>query len=234
MSDLALLGGFELRAEGEQVMLPRTVERLLALLALEGRPFLRSHFASRLWPDWREERSNANLRSALWRLRRTGLPLVRADNGRLGLHDEVEVDVTRVLTQASRLVRAGECPSDDLDPRPLFQDLLPDWYDEWVLIEQERVRQVRLRALEALSLRLSAAGRFAEAVEAALAAVNIEPLRESAHRALIGVHLAEGNLGEGFRQYERMRLLLRDEIGVEPTFTMEDIVADGDVAATAS
>ncbi len=234
MPSLALLGGFELRVGETQVVLPRGVERLLALLALEGRPLLRLHFASRLWPDRHEERSNANLRSALWRLRCTGHPLVTAGNGRLGLHDEVEVDVTRLMGQAGRLVGAGDCPAHDLDPGPLVQDLLPDWYDEWVLIEQERVRQIRLHALEALSARLSAARRFAEAVEAALAGVHIEPLRESGHRALIGVHLAEGNRGEALRQYERMRRLLLAEIGVEPTFTMEDLAVTGDVAATAS
>lgn len=234
MPSLALLGGFELRVEGTPVRLPRSVERLLALLALEARPHMRLHFAMRLWPDWNEERSNANLRSALWRLRRMGRPLVRADNGRLALHDGVDVDVSRMLAQASALMSAGECPSDLLDPAPLVQDLLPDWYDEWVLVEQERVRQVRLRALEALSVRLSAMGRFADAVEAALAAVHIEPLRESGHRALIHVHLAEGNRGEAFRQYERLRLLLREEIGVDPTFTLQDVGICGNAAATTS
>lgn len=234
MPSLALLGGFELRVDGSPVTVPRSVERLLALLALEGRPHMRLHFAMRLWPDWNEERSNANLRSALWRLRRMGHPLVLSENGRLALRDEVDVDITRLLTQANALVSRAECPPDLLDPRPLFQDLLPDWYDEWVLIEQERLRQVRLRALEALSLRLSEAGRFADAVEAALAAVHIEPLRESGHRALIHVHLTEGNRGEAFRQYERLRRILQEEIGVVPTFTLEDLGVGGDVAATAS
>jgi DNA-binding SARP family transcriptional activator len=223
MPSLAMLGGFQLTVDGEQVLLARSAERLLALVALEGRPRIRLYFASRLWPDGTEERSGANLRSALWRLRRAGLPLIRADAGRLSLHEQVEVDVTRLHGQAERLVGGGDCRPGDLDAGPLFHDLLPDWYDDWVLIEQERVRHMRLRALEALSGRLARAGRFAEAADAALASVWIEPLRESGHRALIAVHLAEGNRGEAVRQYERMRRLLRDEIGIEPAFAIEDL-----------
>ncbi len=222
-SELTLLGGFQLTVGGAQVVLARSVERLLALLALERRPFLRLHFAARLWPDWTEERANANLRSALWRLRRAGQRLVSTDNGRLRLHDDVTVDLVRMLGQAARLTGDGDCAPEDLNARPLLPDLLPDWYDEWVLLEQERVRQTRLHALEALSARLAAAGRFAEAVEAALAAVRIEPLRESAHRSVMAVHLAEGNRGEALRQYERMRCVLRAEIGVEPTFAVDEV-----------
>lgn len=234
MPELALLGGFQLIVKGQQVVLPRSVERLLALLALGERPLLRLHFASRLWPDGDEERAHANLRSALWRLRRTGHQLVNTGNGRLTLNDEVDVDVTALHRQAERLIAAGACAPQDLDPRPLFHDLLPDWYDEWVLIEQERLRQMRLHALEALSVRLTAAARFADAVEAALAAVRIEPLRESGHRALIEVHLAEGNRAEALRQYERIRRRLREEIGADPTFAMADCTGGGDGATTAS
>ena len=199
MPELALLGGFELAVSGRRVALSRSVERLLALLALEDRPLLRDRSAARLWPDGSDERSRANLRSALWRLRRIGQPLVDTEGGRLRLNESVRVDVDQVLSQSARLIGSQPCSEEDLDPRPLLDDLLPDWYDEWVLLEQERLRQVRMRALEALCLRLTALGRFAAAVESAYGAVRIEPLRESGHKVLIQVHLAEGNRGEAYR-----------------------------------
>jgi len=62
----------------------------------------------------------------------------------------------------------------------LSADLLPDWYDDWVLLEAEDWRQLRLHALEALAGRLIALGRWGEAANAAGAAVRAEPLRESA------------------------------------------------------
>jgi DNA-binding SARP family transcriptional activator len=99
----------------------------------------------------------------------------------------------------------------------LSRDLLPGWYDDWVLIEAEDWRQLRLHALEALAARLTAAGRWGEAAHAASAAVRAEPLRESAHAALIQVHLAEGNQSEAVREFTRYRALLHAELGLEPT-----------------
>ena len=74
-----------------------------------------------------------------------------------------------------------------------------------------------MHALEALASRLHAAGRWGEAANAAGAAVRAEPLRESAHAALIKVHLAEGNQSEAVREFTRYRALLHTELGLEPT-----------------
>jgi DNA-binding SARP family transcriptional activator len=91
-------------------------------------------------------------------------------------------------------------------------ELLPGWYDDWVLLERERTRQRLLHALEALSREHRAAGRCAEAVEAALVAVNAEPLRESAHRELLESHLAEGNWVEAMHNVRRLSAV-RQAIG---------------------
>jgi DNA-binding SARP family transcriptional activator len=105
----------------------------------------------------------------------------------------------------------------------LADDLLVGWYDDWVLLERERLRQLRLHALEVLSGQLLAAGNGPAAVEAALAAVAVEPLRESAHRAVIRAHLAEGNRAEALRQRDQLRHLLRLELGVKPSRLVTDL-----------
>src|SRR5262249_9511790 len=94
---------------------------------------------------------------------------------------------------------------------------LPDWPDDWLIVERERLRQLRLHALERLAERWTAQGSYGLALEAAMAAIRADPLRESAHRAAIRVHLAEGNLSEALRQFERCRAVLLEEFGVEPT-----------------
>jgi DNA-binding SARP family transcriptional activator len=102
---------------------------------------------------------------------------------------------------------------------------LPYWYeDDWVIDEREAFRQVRLHALEILCLKLAMQKRYGEAVDTALAVVRAEPLRESAHRALVLVHLHEGNYGEALRQYERCRTLLRDELSVDPSPELRNLV----------
>ncbi|HSL67563.1 MAG TPA: bacterial transcriptional activator domain-containing protein, partial [Actinomycetota bacterium] len=85
-------------------------------------------------------------------------------------------------------------------------------------------RQLRLHALERLCEQLAAAGRFGVAVEAGLQAIAGDPLRESAHRALIKAHLAEGNVADATRQFRIYRRLARDELGVEPSSQAKDLV----------
>ena len=92
-------------------------------------------------------------------------------------------------------------------------DLLPGVYEDWAIVERERIRQRMLHALEMLSHRLVSVGRYADAIEAALTAVSADPLRESAQRALIEAHAAEDNWGEARRSFECFRTLIRREPG---------------------
>ncbi|WP_369255261.1 AfsR/SARP family transcriptional regulator [Geodermatophilus amargosae] len=178
----------------------------------------RRHAAGVLWPDGSDERAAGNLRSALWRLRGADIDLMVVDKGSLRLRDDVAVDVELVGDWAARII-SGRLRPDELSMMPSLVEaleLLPGWYDDWVLLERERIRQRLLHGLEALSRELVAAGRFAEAVEAAMVAVAVEPLRESAQRALVAAHLAEGNRVEGRRCFDAYREILRRDLGAEP------------------
>jgi DNA-binding SARP family transcriptional activator len=83
---------------------------------------------------------------------------------------------------------------------------------------------LRLRALDTLCERLTRAGRLDAALEVGLAAVAGEPLRESSHRALIRVHLADGNVAEAIRQYRLCRRLLREQLDLEPSDQMAELL----------
>jgi DNA-binding SARP family transcriptional activator len=106
----------------------------------------------------------------------------------------------------------------------LTHDLLPTWDDDWLLLERERHRQLRIHALESLSTSLRRSRRFALAMHCALAAVDAEPLRESAHRRVIEVHLAEGNIAEALRQLHVCRRHLGDELVVAPPRSLQELV----------
>ncbi|MBW3555806.1 MAG: transcriptional regulator [Actinobacteria bacterium] len=222
---LSLLRAFEVRRGGRVIDLPLSAQRLVAFLAIHHRPLRRGYVAGTLWPDLTEERAAGNLRSALWRVRQPGVDLVEATPSHLKLAENVEVDLRLASCLARRVIDLGEGAEVlAVDEDGLSGDVLPDWYDEWVPLERERFRQVRLHALETLCDRLAGIGRYAEAVQAGLAAVSGEPLRESAQRALVKAYLAEGNPGEAIRQYRRYRTLLHDELGLEPSPLMEDLV----------
>src|SRR5207302_2591217 len=138
---------------------------------------------------------------------------LRVDPVAVRLADEVAVDLQDARALVHRLLAPAATPSeDDLSPTAiaaLSRDLLPGWYEDWVLLESEDWRQLRLHALEALADRLTTAGRFGEAALAAGGAIRADPLRESARACLIGVHLTEGNQSEALRQFERFRHLLK-------------------------
>jgi DNA-binding SARP family transcriptional activator len=219
-----LLSGFELRGNGKPVPLPLNAQRLVALLALRAGPLLRPHVAGTLWLESSEERSAASLRSVLWRLHLPGYRVVVANGSTLHLAPDVRVDVHEAESLARKLLERA----DDLEERVpldmLAAELLPDWYEDWVVVEREQLRQLCLRALEAYAERLFSAGTFARAADSAFAAVRSDPLRESAHRLLIRVHLAEGNWSDAVHQYQLYAKLLRKHLGLKPSPHIEALV----------
>lgn len=226
---LLLLGGFTVMLAGRVVFLPSHAQRVLVGLCV-GRPVHlpqpRTTLAERLWSESTPERAQASLRTALWRIKQADRRLVTTLHDQVRLGPEVQVDMIDSMAQADRLLSDGdELLDDDLRIEPLLLDLLPGWEDDWLLLERERVRQMHLQALEALSCRMFAAGKYGRAVQAALAAVSIEPLRESAHDALITAHLGQGNVGEAHRQYQRYAQILWDELRLTPSRPFEQIIA---------
>jgi DNA-binding SARP family transcriptional activator len=233
---LGLLRGFRLERDGGDFDLPLGIQRLVAFLALHNRPLLRLYVAGNLWLDSNEEHANANLRTALWRLHRLGFNLVDATRSHLSLAPGVVVDLHELSDGARQILRHETAPNHEkLDAIVHGGDLLPDWYDEWVIVEREHFRQLRLLALETLCTDLAAAGSYPGAVEAGLACVAAEPLRESAHRALMSAHLAEGNRVEAIRQFRLYEALVRDELGVEPSAALRRMLespgGDGSVTS---
>jgi DNA-binding SARP family transcriptional activator len=213
-----LFGGPYVICGEQRLVVPEGSKRLLAFVAIRGGRVDRRHAAGTLWPAGDDERAAGNLRSALWRLRGVGIDVIEADKCALRLRSGTATDLQDTCAWAERLI-VGSASESDL--RILrwegdVGDLLPGWYDDWVIFERERLRQRVLHALEALSGRLVQAGRYAESIEAAMQAVQIEPLRESAQRALVEAHIAEGNFVEARRAFLAYRALAQQELGVQP------------------
>ena len=213
---LQLLGNFLLHRGGIQIMLPTGPQRLLAFLAIHG-PAPRPVVMGTLWPNVGESHARGSLRTAMWRLNRGAPDLLRPIDDTLALRPDVLVDIRAVTDSAQVILQNPSRTPADWAVLHTEGELLPSWYDDWVVFERERLRQLRLHALEALAERLAIQARYIDALKAAIESARIEPLRESANRVIIAIHLAENNVVEALRQYELFRSLLRAELGIEPS-----------------
>lgn len=223
---IAMLGGFDLTSDGTPISLPQGAQRSLAFLALHGSAH-RAAAAERLWPDSPPSRAAANLRSALWRIRRAGtVPVIDCHGPRLRLSTHCRVDL---LDCQRRVAQVMETPhgsaAEHVDGMIdwLVRELLPGWSQDWVTLERERWNQVRLHTLELLARQLLDEQCFLPALETAMAAISIEPIRETAHRAVIEIHTAEGNLASALQHYHGYRRLLHRELGVAPSPRMAEL-----------
>jgi DNA-binding SARP family transcriptional activator len=221
--EVRLLAGFGLRRDTEWIHLRRPSARVVAVLALKGR-LEREALASTLWPDAPFVRSQAYLRTALWRLNSAAVGLVATARDLLELRDGVEVDARTLLDWAMRTISGGDDVEDLTHPEHIGKDLLPSWEDPWLDEHREQLRVLIPEALEALALTQLRRGTAAASLWYALRAHQLDPLRESAVRILVECHLQQGNRAAAVRAVGQYRRLLRAELGVEPTPALTRLV----------
>jgi DNA-binding SARP family transcriptional activator len=200
----------------------------LAYLAVQDRPIHRLKLAAIFWPDATDRQSLANLRSALWRLVGSSHDVLDVGTRSIALKRAVQVDLREATSLARSLVdKRSAVTEEQLTTASSFlrDDLLPGWYDDWVVQHFERWRQLRLHGLEALAQRLIADGRFVAALDAALLCVEADPLRETAHAEVIKTHLAEHNQSEAIRAFDLCCSILHRELGLEPSRNLRSLVA---------
>ena len=215
---LNLLGCWQLRRLGQPVRVASRQRRLITALALLG-PRPRTAIAGLLWPDSNDQQAAASLRVALWHVAHELPGLLRDAQDPLALDPSVAVDfhgVQHSLTQAY----AEPVPIEDLRAG----ELLPGWYEDWVIGEQERFRHLRVMALDAAAERALAEGDSDTAETAALAAANLEPLRERSVILLVRAELAAGNINGAQRSYRHFRSLCQDTFGLEPGFQLSQLM----------
>lgn len=221
---MRLLGGWQLVVGGVDVQLSHREQRLTALLGLTGRSS-RAHVSGMLWPESTDARALASLRRAVLQTQERSPGLLRADRTDLGLDPGVEVDVVEVRRAAG----LTELPMPGRDAEALLaalvgEPLLPAWYDDWVLAERERIEQMRVRALERIARHAFEMGDLVQAIDAARAAVDIDPLLDSARELAIRAHLGQGDRGSALREFHRYRDAMSHELGVAPSSSILALV----------
>ncbi len=219
VAQLQLLDGFALERGGARLVVPVGIQHLIAFVALTG-PTHRCLVAGTLWRDVPEAQALASLRTGIWRTNRLVPDLVRVDGDQLSLATSMTVDSRQQEAFATQLLGypSGDEPWIDEAIETLWRgELLPGWYEDWVVFERERLAQLRLHALERMASLLTKRLDLDTALRLALAAVRAEPLRETANAVLMSVYVAEGNVSDAVHQYTTFTDLLRRELGMDPS-----------------
>ncbi|GAA4455158.1 AfsR/SARP family transcriptional regulator [Phytohabitans houttuyneae] len=203
----------------------RSSARVLAVLAVHG-PASRAEVSGLLWPESPQSRASSDLRTALWRLQRTGADFLDLDGQTLAIAERVAVDLASASEWAKNVVH-GAWPATETPPPPdgCDRELLTGWDEPWLEHPREHVRMLTVQAIEVAAQRLLTAGRPAEALPYLLQVMRMDPLRESAAQLLVELHLVQRNVHEAVRQYRRYRDLVRADLGIEPGIGMRSLVS---------
>ena len=236
---LALLGDLRVTLNESPVtgFVSGKVQALLCYLAVTRRPHQRSALAALFWGDQPEEAAATNLRQALANLRRLLEPYLLINRQTVAFNtaapylldvDAFQGELQRLdALEASSRTRAGLSPevlshlqrAVDLYTGDFLQGFRvrdAPAFDEWALAQQERLRELALRALDRLAMAHMARGEYTAAMAATARLLAVDPWREEAHRQLMLLLARTGQRQAALLQYERCRRVLEHELGVEP------------------
>ncbi|HXV41720.1 MAG TPA: BTAD domain-containing putative transcriptional regulator, partial [Anaerolineae bacterium] len=195
-------------------------QALLAYLAVTRQPHSRSALAGLLWGDMPEDIARTNLRVTLSLLHKAvGDAIITTRRTvEFNRHNDTWLDV-------EALENAASSRTDLAAAAALYRgDFLDDFYvpeaeafEEWALVERERLRQLALSLLERVADTALEQRHFAAGIGMARRLLSIEPWHEGGHRQLMQLLAAEGLVSLALAQYEACRRLLAEELGVEPS-----------------
>jgi DNA-binding SARP family transcriptional activator/predicted ATPase len=224
--NLTLLGGFQGRvgASAPLTLPTRKTQALLAFLALPpGRSHSRDKLASLLWGGMREPQARSGLRQSLFALRKSVStePAALLIDGDTVVLDPSTVDVD--VVEFERAVADGAPPALERAVSLYRGELLEGLalreapFEEWLLTERDRLRELALEALaKLLRHQRTTGGAMEAALQTALRLLALDPLQEAVHRAVMRLYVELGRRASALRQYQMCVGVLQRELGVEP------------------
>ncbi len=226
--ELSLLGTVAITRNGAEVggQIPAKSQALLCYLAVTGHPHTRERLAGLLWGDKSEAGAKANLRKSLSNLRQLFGDALIINRQTVAFNRD---SAYRLDVEAFEAAAAEDDPAPErLDPlREAVELYRGDFleglsvrqalaFEEWLLSERERLRQMVIRALQCLSATYTGRGEYAAGIEITNRLLALEPWQEEAHRQLMILLARSGQHSAALAQYETCRRVLAEELGVEP------------------
>jgi DNA-binding SARP family transcriptional activator/predicted ATPase len=230
--NLALFGGFQGRLDASAPLtLPtRKAQALLAFLALPpGRSHPREKLASLLWGGVPESQARRGVRQSLFTLRKAMAgepPALLIDGATVVLNPAaVDVDVVDFERQVAEgtpvaLERAAALYRGELLEGLALQEAP---FEEWLLAERERLRELALEALAKLLRHQRTTGATEAALQTALRLLALDPLQEPVHRVVMRLYVQLGRRASALRQYQICVGILQRQLSVDPETTTKQL-----------
>lgn len=227
MLDIRLLGQFAVYLDGAPIQInSRPAQSLLAYLLINaGKAFRREKLAGLFWPEASEENARNNLRQALWRVRKSleiGQPLLLVDDITVAFNNSAEynLDVRHLEEPVT-----GETPLSRLiEIISLYEgELLTGFYDDWIVLERERLNSVFEARMGVLINRLVDGQNWSETIEWSERWIALGGVPEPAYRGLMTAHAARGDLSSMAAAYRRCEGAMRNELGLAPSESTQSL-----------
>ena len=225
MLEVRLLGQFSLRRDGKRLDIPsRPAQSLFAYLILNpGVRYRRERLAGMFWPDSMESSARNNLRQALWRIRSSIEDelhqYVTSDRFHVGRDPEAEIwlDVDTLLEELEENAPADEWVA-------VYKgELLPGFYDEWIVPERERLRIAFEQRGEQLLTHLERRNLWSDLLDWGENLLAQAGALEPAYRAIMRAHFEMGDSARAVATYQRCVEALAN-YGVEPAVETKQLL----------
>jgi predicted ATPase/DNA-binding SARP family transcriptional activator len=235
---LQLLGSYNIYLDNVPLIALKTKkgQALLSYLAVTGKEHFRSSLSGLLWPDIPEKNARANLRKTLSRLKPHLYSHLKVTRETIALRRDADfyLDVREFESGVAPGAEISQVQSAVSIYQGDFLDgfELPDatLFDDWVLAQRVRLRDMAINALQRLTTYFGDVGDYETAVDYARSVLTIEPWHEDTHRELMRLLALRGQRSAALKQYERFRELLSEELGIEPgedIFVLYQQIRDG-------
>jgi predicted ATPase/DNA-binding SARP family transcriptional activator len=226
MLEVKLLGAFEVKRAGKPVTISsRPAQSLFAYLILNaGTAHRREKLAGLLWPDSTEESARDYLRHGLWRIRKAieaapargkAAPYIMANDISISFNAESPYSLDTAMLEDLDLNSASV--DKLMSTLSLYEgELLPGFYDEWVVLEREHLQSIFEQKMAQLLALLESQFRWADLLTWGERWIALGQKPEAAYRALMSAYSALGDRVKLAATYERCTQSLR-EFGMDPS-----------------
>ncbi len=215
-----LLGRFFIERQNHPVQLStRKTESLLAYLVLHPERHGREKLAALFWGDSSDTEARNSLRNALAVInKKLGHNLLLVDRQSISINPEhpYHVDALEFEAQAGNFLAAHTSDPHQVNIDLYQDDLLADYYDEWIFPLREHYRSLLIKTLLQIAQQMRSQSEYEKAIDHARKVITLDPANERAHQQIMFCHAAMGNRNAAIQQFDECQRILMEELGVEP------------------